>query len=51
MDYLEFIARVPWHILDKSQAMVRYYNLHGDAHRGKIWEYPLAADPRADYFS
>ncbi len=27
MDYLEFIARVTFHIRDKGQVMVRYYGL------------------------
>ena len=32
MDYLEFIARVTSHILDKGQVMVRYYGLYANAH-------------------
>lgn len=36
MDYLEFIARVTSHILDKGQVMVRYYGLYSNAHRGKM---------------
>jgi hypothetical protein len=36
MDYLEFIARVTAHIPDKGQAMVRYYGLYANAHRGKV---------------
>jgi len=36
MDYLEVIARVTSHILDKGQVMVRYYGLYANAHRGKV---------------
>ncbi len=36
MDYLEFIARVTSHILDKGQVTVRYYGLYANAHRGKV---------------
>jgi hypothetical protein len=36
MDYLEFIARVTSHILDKGQVMIRYYGLYSNAHRGKM---------------
>lgn len=36
MDYLEFIARVTYHIPDKGQVMIRYYGLYANAHRGKI---------------
>ncbi len=36
MNYLEFIARVTSHIPDKGQAMVRYYGLYSNAHRGKM---------------
>jgi hypothetical protein len=36
MDYLEFIARVTFHIPDKGQVMVRYYGLYSNARRGKM---------------
>jgi hypothetical protein len=36
MDYLEFIARVTFHIPDKGQVMVRYYGLYANAHRSKV---------------
>ena len=36
MDYLEFIARVTSHIPDKGQAMIRYFGLYANAHRGKV---------------
>ena len=36
MDYLEFVARVTFHIPDKGQVTVRYYALYANAHRGKI---------------
>ena len=36
IDYLEIIARVTSHILDKDQVMVRYYGLYFNAHRGKL---------------
>ncbi|MGB9005973.1 MAG: transposase [Candidatus Aminicenantales bacterium] len=36
MDYMEFIARVTFHIPDKGQVMVRYYGLYSNAHRGKV---------------
>ena len=36
MDYLEFIARVTFHIPDKGQVMVRYYGIYANAHRGKV---------------
>ncbi len=36
MDYLEFIARVTSHILDKGQVTVRYLGLYANAHRGKM---------------
>jgi hypothetical protein len=36
MDYLEFIARVVSHILDKGPVIVRYYGLYANAHRGKV---------------
>ena len=32
MDYLEVIARVTSHILDKGQVMVRYFGLYANAH-------------------
>jgi len=38
MDYLEFIARVTYHIPDRVQVMVRYYGLNANAHRGKMWK-------------
>ncbi|MGB9005697.1 MAG: transposase [Candidatus Aminicenantales bacterium] len=31
-DYLEFIARVTFHIPDRGQVMVRYYGLYANAH-------------------
>ena len=34
MDYLEFMARVTAHILDKGQVMIRFYGLCSNAHRG-----------------
>lgn len=36
MDYLEVIARVTSHILDKGQVMIRYSGLYANAHRGKV---------------
>jgi hypothetical protein len=36
MDYLEFIARVTSHILDKGQVTIRYFGLYANAHRGKV---------------
>jgi len=36
MNYLEFIARVASHIPDKRQVTVRYYNIYGNGHRGKV---------------
>jgi hypothetical protein len=35
IDYLEFIARVRSHILEKAQVMVCYFGLYANAHRGK----------------
>jgi hypothetical protein len=36
MDYLEFIGRVPLHIPDKCQVMVRHPGLYAKAHRGRM---------------
>ena len=36
MDYLEFIARVTFHIPDKGQVMIRYCRLYANVHRGKM---------------
>jgi len=36
MDYLEVIARVTSHILDKGQVMVCYSGLYANAHQGKV---------------
>jgi hypothetical protein len=36
MDYQEFVARVTSHILNKGQAMVRYYGIYANTHRGKM---------------
>ncbi len=36
IDYLEFIARVTFHIPDKGQVTIRYYGLYSNAHRGKM---------------
>ena len=45
MDYLEFIARVVFHIPDKGQVTLRYYGLYANAHRGKVKKANLAASP------
>ena len=45
MDYLEFIARVTFHIPDKGQVTVRYYGLYANAHRGKVRKASLAPSP------
>jgi len=36
MDYLEFIARVTFHLPDEGEGMVSYYSLYSNAHRGKM---------------
>ena len=36
MDYLDFIARVTSHILDKGQMTIRYFGLYANAYRGKV---------------
>lgn len=45
MDYLEFIARVTFHIPDKGQVMIRYYGLYSNAHRGKRRKAKEAENP------
>jgi hypothetical protein len=45
MDYLEFIARVTFHIPDKGQVTVRYYGLYANAHRGKVKKASLGPFP------